>query len=48
MCVLKHYNSTDVLSDMRVNVLQEGSEKILWYKVVGSTFWSSTFLTHDA
>jgi hypothetical protein len=29
--VLVH--SSDVISDMRVNVLEEGTERILWYKV---------------
>jgi len=26
-------NSSDVLQDMRVNVSEEGSEKVIWYKV---------------
>ena len=26
-------SSSDVISDMRVNVLEENSEKVLWYKV---------------
>jgi hypothetical protein len=25
--------SSDVISDMRINVLEEGSDKVLWYKV---------------
>jgi len=26
-------SSSDVISDMRVNVLEENSEKVVWYKV---------------
>ena len=26
-------NSSDVLQDMRVNVFEEGSENVIWYKV---------------
>jgi len=26
--------SSDVLQDMRVNVLEEGSDKVTWYKVI--------------
>ena len=27
------HTSSDVISDMRVNVREEGDDKVLWYKV---------------
>jgi len=26
--------SSDVISDMRINIREEGSDKVLWYKVI--------------
>jgi len=31
--LIKSFASSDVLQDMRVNVSEEGTEKVIWYKV---------------
>jgi hypothetical protein len=41
-CVILHCISSDVLSDNRVNVTEEKSERVIWYKVCGPpSSWST-------
>jgi hypothetical protein len=43
-CIVLHCISSDVLSDNRVNVAEEKSERVIWYKVCGPP--SSWFTYH--
>jgi hypothetical protein len=40
-----HCSSSDVLSDNRVNVAEEKSERVIWYKVCGPPL-SMVHVTH--
>jgi hypothetical protein len=44
-CIVLHCISSDVLSDNRVNVAEEKSERIIWYKVCGLPLSWSTYHT---